>query len=317
MFLGRIGKGWQLVLLGLLALLPFYAPPFYIDLATQILIAALFAVAYNICMGYGGMLSLGHGALYGIGSYTLALLLKKAAVSFPIAFLAAPVASGVAGVIIGHFLVRVGFWYFATLTIAFGQLVWVICFKWYGLTGGSNGIIGIPLPDLIMSKTNFYLFTLLMVYACIVVIGKIMNSPFGIMLRSIRDNAGRATFVGINVPRHRQFAFALSAFFSGVAGALTTVFNRGAFTEYIEVEKGIEPLLASLLGGMHILSGPVVGSVLMLGVDNFVTRFTKYWQLVMGGLLLVLVLFFPDGVLGYLKRRKDKGFVSQEEELRP
>jgi len=308
-FSANVGLYLLILLLFLLILIPFIAPKFYLDLSTQILIFILFSVAYNICMGNGGMLSLGHGAFYGIGAYAFALLLKKTGAPMTVAFIAAPVVSGVFGMIIGFFLVRVGFWYFATLTIAFGQLIWVICYKWYGLTGGSNGIIGLPLSSFIMSKTNFYFLTLVIVVTSVITIKRIMNSPFGIMLRSIRDNAERATFVGINVPRHRQFAFTLSSFFSGIAGALTTVFHRGVFPEYVAVEKGIEPLLASLLGGMHVFFGPILGSALMLSLDNYVTRYTKYWQLVMGALLLILVLFFPDGVLGYLKDKKWKDML--------
>src|SRR6266581_4538720 len=180
---------------------PVGLPKFYLLLATEILIMGLFAMAFNLLLGYAGMVSFGHAAFYGVGAYTCGLLLKKADVPFAMSFLAAPVVAAAVALLFGLLCIRLTRIYFSMLTLAFSQIVWAIAFKWYSLTGGDNGLIGIPVPSALADPRALYLFTVAIVVLVGGLLWRLVNAPFGRTLLAVRENAERAEFVGIHVRR--------------------------------------------------------------------------------------------------------------------
>lgn len=204
-------------------ILAMHWPEYWINFLTEVYIWGMFAVAFNLLMGYTGMVSFGQAAYLGLGGYTAGLLLKKiAGFPFALGLMAAPVGGALAALIIGFFCIRRTHIYFAILTLAFGQIVYLIAFKWYDFTGGDNGLIGVPVPEWIKEETfsNYYKFVLVITLVCIYLLWRIVNSPFGKTLTAMRENPERAEFVGVNVKRYQLYAFMVAGAFSGLAGAL-------------------------------------------------------------------------------------------------
>ena len=276
--------------------LPLGLPQFYVLLSTEILIMGLFAVAFNLLLGYGGMVSFGHAAYYGVGAYTCWLLLKTAGAPFAVAFLAAPVVAAAVALVFGFLCIRLTRIYFSMLTLAFSQIVWAVAFKWYSLTGGDNGLIGIPVPPALAGPRALYLFTAVIAVSVAWVLWRIVNAPFGRTLLALRENAERAEFVGLHVRRVQLAAFVLSGAVSGLAGALFSLFTRGAFPDYAFWTKSAEVLIMTLLGGPYVFLGPALGAAILIVLNSVVTSFTEYWPVVLGAILLLLIYVFPGGV---------------------
>ena len=278
---------------------------FWIWVTTEMIISALFALSLNLILGYGGMVSFGHAAFFGIGAYTVALLMKKAGVSFYVALLAAPVAAAIAAAVIGWFCVRLIGLYFAILTLAFGQLLYMITFQWYTFTGGDDGIHGIPRPEF-LGPVGYYLFCLIIFVACFLLMRMYVLSSFGLSIRTIRENMERAKFVGINVRRYQWINFIIAGAFAGVAGGLFAELNRFAQTEFLHWSKSAEPIFANLVGGMYSLIGPVIGSTVLIFLKIVVQQIHKsmveMWAIVLGLILLLVVLFLPGGLVDIYKR---------------
>src|SRR4030043_654689 len=220
-------ENWFLIpVIILILLIPVSGSRFYVFLGTDILIFGLFAVSLNLLLGYTGLVSFGHATYFGIGAYTCALLMKKASIPFPLAFAAAGALGGISALIIGFFCIRLTKVYFAMLTLAFSQIVWAMAFKWNSLTGGDNGFVGVPFPQFLDSKVLFYYFTLGVMAGSLFLLRKVVNSPFGRILTTIRDNPGRAAFIGVHVKLFQLIAFMISGFFAGISGALFGIFNH-------------------------------------------------------------------------------------------
>jgi branched-chain amino acid transport system permease protein len=279
-----------------MVLLPFILPKFWTRLAMEILCFSIFAMSYNIAMGYGGMMSFGHAGFYGGASYLVAILLTKTAVPTVVALVLGCLFGGLLGLVIGFFCVKLRAFYLAMLTMAFSQLIWAVIFKWYDMTGGDNGIIGIPIPAFISTIDNMYFFTLIITIICFYIFYRIIHSPFGLTLVALRENTQRIEFIGVNSNRYRLYAFTVSAFFSGLAGG---VYTRGVFPDIASWGKSGEVLLCCVLGGMHNFFGPAVGTVLMILLENVIGSYTERWPIILGLLFVLIVFFLPRGVLGY------------------
>jgi branched-chain amino acid transport system permease protein len=292
------------VLLAAVLLVPLVFPHFYLLLATEVLIMGLFAVAFNLLLGYAGMVSFGHAAFYGLGAYACGLLLKKAGAPFAVAFLAAPIVAAIAALVFGLLCIRLTRIYFSMLTLAFSQLVWAVAHKWYSLTGGDNGLVPIPVPEVLTGPRAFYLFTLASVVVATAALWRLVNAPFGRTLLAIRENAERAEFVGIHVRRVQLVAFVVSGGVSGLAGGLFALFSRGAFPDYAFWTKSAEVLLMTLLGGPYVFLGPALGAGILIVLNSVVTSFTEYWPVVLGVILLTLIYAFPGGVMQLVTRRR-------------
>jgi branched-chain amino acid transport system permease protein len=298
-------ENWLLIIfILLLVLLPLSESRFYVFLGTDILIMGLFAVSLNLLLGYTGLVSFGQAAYFGVGAYTCALLMKKASIAFPISFAAAGVFGAMAALIIGFFCIRLTKIYFAMLTLAFSQIVWAMAFKWNSLTGGDTGLIGVNFPAHLDSPTRFYYFTLVVVVLSLYLLRKLVNSPFGRILTTIRENPERTEFIGINVKLFQLIAFMISGFFAALAGALFGIFNHSIFPDFIFWPQSAEVLIMSLLGGIYNFFGPLVGAAVLLYLRMQVTSFTQYWPLILGTILALILFFFPGGIVGFLKNQR-------------
>ncbi len=302
---------WALLAWLALLVVPWLGSRFYTFLATEIVILALFALSLNLLLGVSGLVSFGHAAYFGIGAYTCAILMKTHGVPFALAFAAAGVASGAAALVFGFFCVRSTRIYFAMLTLAFAQIVWAVCFKWNGVTGGEQGLNNVPYPDFgwmeslpllggLRAADRYFLLVMVIVGVCALVLKRITGSPFGRMLNAIRENAERAEFVGLNVRWYQVAAFALAGVFAGLAGALFGLFNRGVFPDFAYWSKSAEVLIMAILGGMGSFWGPAIGAAALTLLNHQITSVTRYWPMVLGTVLIVLLFVFPGGIAGAL-----------------
>jgi branched-chain amino acid transport system permease protein len=266
---------------------------------TEALIWVLFAIATNVVLGYGGRITFGHAAFFGTGGYVCAVLLKKFGVGLSVGILCSAVASTAMGLIIGWFCVRLTHVYFAMLTMAFGQLVWAVVYRWR-YVGADTGIIGVPGLG---SPVEFYFLVLIVVSLSVLVIYLIVHSPFGKVLVGTRESEIRPPFIGINVRRQQLVAFVISAFFSGISGGLFVVLNGIAYPDILTWVYSGQVLVMCLLGGMTVLLGPAVGAVILIFLQHWITGYTRNWPLVMGFIIVLLVLFLPSGILGSILDR--------------
>ena len=285
--------------------------PYVIVLAIDLLTAALFAASLHFIMGPAGMHSFGHAAYFGLGAYGAALLMQKGGWPMEAALLGAPLVAGLGAAVFGWFCVRLSGVYLAMLTLAFAQIVWSITFQWDDLTGGSNGITGVWPAPWLADKTAYYLATLLLVAAAVLGLRRVLFSPFGLALRAGRDSPLRADAIGIPVQRLQWLAFVLAALAAGLAGSLYA-FSKGSISpDSMAVGKSVDGLVMVLLGGVQTLTGPVVGAVTFTWLQDTVARSTDYWRALLGGIVLLLVLAFPQGIAGFagqfLARRKGAG----------
>jgi branched-chain amino acid transport system permease protein len=284
--------------------LPLLLPSFLVVVMTEIAIVALFATAFNLLMGFGGMVSFGHAAYFALGAYAAALLVKQAAWPMPLALAASPFAAAAGALFFGFFIVRLTHTYFAMLSLAFAQIVFTVVFKWKSLTGGDDGILNLWPPPVLKSPLAYCYFTLAVAGAGMLALRAIVDSPFGYALRAIRENPRRARFIGVNVRRHQLFAFVLSGFFSGLAGGLFAFFNGSVFPDFAYLNKSFEPLVVVLLGGIQSFFGPLAGAVGFKILETFIARqWPVYWPLFLGSAVVLVVVALPQGFVGLLQRR--------------
>jgi branched-chain amino acid transport system permease protein len=296
--------GGLLLVLAVLPLLSTWLP--YASVLTQdVLVTVLFAVSLHFIMGPGGMHSFGHAAYFGLGAYGAAILFKVLTMPMPLAFAFAPLVAGFGALIFGWFCVRLSGVYLAMLTLAFSQIVWSVVFQWEDVTGGSNGITGIW-PATWLDGTAYYYLTLVLVAASVFIVRRILFAPFGYSLRAARDSALRADAIGIDVKRVQWMAFVIAGLFAGLAGALY-IFSKGSISpDAMAVGKSVDGLVMVLLGGIQNLLGPVVGASVFSVLQDYIMRATDYWRAVFGGVILVLVLVFPQGIAGFFQQVGEK-----------
>jgi branched-chain amino acid transport system permease protein len=291
-----------LAVLALFALLPLVRDDYSMVVATDVLIATLFAASLQFIMGPGGMASFGHAAYFGVGAYAAALAVKHG-VPMPIALALAPAAALLAALVFGWFCVRLSGVYLAMLTLAFAQITWSVAFQWDKVTGGSNGIVGIWPPEWLAARTAFYLFTLAIVAIAIAALAQIARSPFGYALRGSRDAPLRASAVGIDVRAMQWRAFALAGAFAGLAGGLYA-FSKGSISpETLAIPRSVDALVMVLLGGLNALFGPLIGAATFTWLSDVLARNTDYWRLALGVGIVALVILFPQGIGGIARRR--------------
>jgi branched-chain amino acid transport system permease protein len=293
-----IRYGWLGLIFIAMLLLPLFIGVFWVHVAIEILILGLFAVSFNMIFGYMGQLSFGHAAYFGVGAYATGLLLVKTSVPLPVCLAVSMVAAGFFALVIGYFCVRLTGIYFAILTMAFGQLLYYIIFQWYSFTGGDDGLQGIVPPEWLMSASAYYYFTLFIVILALIVMWFISESPFGYTMRSIRENADRTRFIGINVRKYMLINFVVAGMFAGLAGGLLGPFNRSIAPDLCNWHQSGVPVFMTVIGGPLGFFGPMIGSVIYTFLFAFVTGFTEYWPLTIGLVIVFVVLFIPGGVLG-------------------
>ena len=296
---------WLAVLGGVLAVVPIVLPPFFLQLLTEIAIVGLFATAFNLLMGFGGMVSFGHAAYFALGAYAAALLVKRAGVPMLLALPIAPLVAAAGALVFGVFIVRLTQTYFAMLSLAFGQIVFTVIFKWKSLTGGDDGLLDVWPPSFLKSPAAYYYFTMAVVALCLAALYAVVESPFGYALKAIRENPRRARFIGINVRRHQLLAFVISGAFSGVAGALFAFYNGSVFPDFAYFTKSFEPLVVALLGGVQSFFGPLAGAFGFKILEWLISRqWPVYWPLVLGGIVVVVIVVLPSGFVGLVGGRR-------------
>ncbi len=311
--LWRSGWLWAaLVVLGLL-IYPQLVSRYYIVLSTEVVILALLATSYNLIFGYAGMVSFGHAAFFGLGAYAMAILTKDYGNPMIVGLLAAPLVAAVFAFVIGWFCMRTIRLYFSLLSLAFAQLLYVIAFQWQGLTGGSDGIQGVPRPEFLGSHASYYYFALGATLACLVLMWFIVNSPFGWSLRAIRENTHRSQFLGINDRFYKLIAFTIAGAFAGVAGGLYSQFQKWADPEILFWTTSANPVLMSILGGMFSFVGPSIGAVVFVALREIIKVRTDYWPMVLGLVLITLVLTLPGGIVGFVVEKGRRLLRSREE----
>jgi branched-chain amino acid transport system permease protein len=282
---------------------------YYTFLATDVIIFAVFATSLNLLIGYTGLVSFGHAAYFGVGAYVCAIFMKDLGIPFVAAWLLGGIGGALFAAIFGFFCVRLTSVHFSMLTMAFAQIVWAICFKWNDVTGGEQGYPNVPMPSMawmewipwvggLMIDHKFFYLTLILAALSIAAMRRIVHSPFGRMLTSIRDNAERAQFNGINVRLYQLIVFTIAGGFAGLAGGLFGIFNRGVFPDFCYWPKSAEVLIMTILGGIHSFWGPSVGAAILILLNQYIVSYTEYWPFVLGTILLVLLFGFPGGVVG-------------------
>jgi branched-chain amino acid transport system permease protein len=276
--------------------------PYTLVLGIDVLIAVLFAASLHFIMGPGGMHSFGHAAYFGLGAYGAALAVKWFAAPMAAALIIAPVAAALGALLFGWFSVRLSGVYLAMLTLAFAQIVWSIVFQWQDITGGSNGLLGIWPSAPFDQLPAFFSLTLTGVIAGVLVLRRILFAPFGYAMRCGRDSPLRAEAIGINVKAVHWLGFAIAGTACGAAGGIFAFAKGSISPETIDIGRSIDGLVMVLLGGLQTLSGPIVGASLFTLLQDNIMRQTPYWHALLGGIILLLVLAFPSGVVGAVRR---------------
>ena len=293
-----------------LLVLPAFIGEYYTNLAIKIYIMALLDCSFNLLLGYTGLLSFGQAAYFAVGAYACALILKLVVPSVVVAIPVAVIISAAFALFFGYFCVRLTAIYFSMLTLAVGQIIYTIAFKWESLTGGDNGMAGIPSPPLnlglftidLSNAYHYYYFALVLISCAIAILHLIVNSPFGATLKAIRENPERASFTGQNVRRFQLISFVIAGTFCGLAGAIFAPFEKFVSPELTYWSKSAEIVLVSILGGIYTFVGPMVGSAVMILLEDYISTYTSYWSIFLGAVLIVFVIFMPDGIVGRLNR---------------
>jgi branched-chain amino acid transport system permease protein len=282
---------------------PAYLSRYYLYLIGLILITGLLATSLNIVLGFGGMFQFHHAVFYGVGAYSFALVAMKSGLPPAVGYLAAPVAAALASLLIGAITIRLSKLYFGMLQLSLGSLVWAIVYRWYSFTGGDDGIHGISIPEAISSTRGTYYFTLLVTMACMGMIFRLVNSPFGRIFQGIRDNPDRTEAIGVNVKSHQLIGQVIAGTFAGVAGALFVTVEGSVFPDLLFWTLSLELIIMCLLGGWYVFWGPMLGAAIIVVLRTFVGIYTEYWTLVLGIVLMLLIYFLPEGILGFFQCR--------------
>ena len=301
--------------LGVLAAFPFVLPIYWTLILTEILIMGLFAMSFNLLLGYTGLLSFGQAGFFGVGAYATALLISSGGNSLLLCIGISLVSAAAAAAVIGFLCVRRDEIYFAMITLGFGMMLFTLAHNWIGLTGGSDGLPLMTVPSVRMfgielslfNPTNMYLFVLSVITVCTFFLWRLVRSPFGLMLTAIRENKQRLSFVGAGVQNLRLAAFVIAGALAGVSGGLFSLFNAMATPDFMHWGFSARPVLMTILGGSTIFFGPMLGAAVFFALEQIITNITENWMIFLGLILTPVVIFFPRGILGTLIYHLTKG----------
>jgi branched-chain amino acid transport system permease protein len=290
----------------LLAAFPWFAGEFYVNLASQIFIAAIFAASLNLLVGYGGLPSLGHAAYLGVSAYISAWLYLKLGLahwaSAPLALLGTTLMAGLFGLI----ALRATGLSFLMLTLALSQVLWGTAYRWVAVTDGDNGLRGLTRPEpfgiSLDDSGAFYYFALAVTVCSLWMIARFVHSPFGAALRGTRDQARRMSALGHNVWMIRWITFVYSGFWGAVSGLLFVYYNKYIHPASLSLANSAEAILSVIAGGSGTLAGPVIGAAIIVLLKNYVSTYIQYWNMLTGFVFLVIVIFMPDGIVPAVRR---------------
>jgi branched-chain amino acid transport system permease protein len=284
----------------------------YTELASRVVVMGLAAMALNFLLGYTGVLSFGHAAYFGLGAYGAGMTLKYLWPSTGLAILLGMAVGTLAAVVIGALIVRLRGVYFAMVTIAVGQVFYFVTFRWNSVTGGDDGLtgwsrqplrLGPLLIDIQKSPLAFYYFVLALLAVSAAVMGLLLRAPFGRTLLAIRENERRARFLGIPVEHHIRLSFVISCLFASLAGALFALMNNFTDPRALRWDQSGNFVIMAVMGGMRSFWGPLIGAGIFVLLQDFISTRTENWMSVVGAVFVLVVLFFPRGVLGVFRRR--------------
>ena len=299
------------IVLGLLILAPLVLPEFWRRFVTEILIWGLLAMSSDILIGYTGMVSFGHSAFFGLGMYgAAAALLSVRPPNLWVALVYGLAAAAVVAVFVAYFSTRLREIYFSITTLVFSQIFYVIIFTWTEVTGGENGLTfrrpALSIPGLFsipFDSNTLHWFVLAVVTVSYLVLRRITQSPFGMVLQSIRENEPRTRAIGYAVERYKMVAVMLSGLFAGLAGVLYAVQNRFAAPDFVFFVISGEVVIFNVMGGVGTLVGPIVGAAFFLLLrEGFSRFFTEYYLIWVGLIFTAMVIFMPQGLLGFMRR---------------
>ena len=304
--------GWVIPLAILLLAAPYLLGPFHTLTLTYGLVFGIAVLGFNLLLGYTGLLSFGHSAYFGGGAYMVAFMVKYLKIaSMELMMAGAALATAILSLLFGFVCVRYTRIFFGILTLALSQVLWSLAFKFYWVTGGTDGL-RIPTPTLLGASEaedkmeflahEYYYYVLAVFAVCAIVMWVIVHSPFGKALQAIRDNETRAEFIGIRIRRYRLIAFVVSGLYAGVAGALWAPLNGLTTPEVLVWTFSGEIVFMAVLGGFRTFIGPIVGAVAFNYLKTYAVGYTVYWQLLLGTVLVVLVLALPTGIMGTVER---------------
>ncbi len=291
----------------LLALMPWIVGGYTLQVISEILIFAIFAASLQFIIGVGGMISFGHAAYLGLGAYAAALLVHHLDTPMLAALIVAPVVAGLGALLFGWFCVRLSGVYLAMLTLAFAQILWSTAFQWTAFTGGDNGILGVWPAAWAATPIQFYYLTLAFFALAIGAIWRVTSSPFGYALRAARDSELRSAAIGIHVRRTRWLGFAFAGAAAGLGGGLYAFLKGSVFPEVLSIPVSVDGLVMLLLGGVQAIAGPILGAGAFTGVRITLVSHTELWRALLGITIVAVVLWFPDGIIGTLRRPWRKG----------
>jgi branched-chain amino acid transport system permease protein len=305
---------WVVPLFAVLACLPWLVEPYQTTLFSYGLVMAIAALGFNLLLGYTGLLSFGHSAYFGVGAYAVALLVKYLKItSLEMLVAGGIVASALISAVFGFVCVRYTKIFFGILTMALSQVLWSLAYKFFWVTGGSDGL-RVPTPTLLGTHIppgedkmtylahRYYYYVLLIFAVCTALMWIIVHSPFGKALQAIRDNETRAEFVGVQVRHYRWVAFVVSGTYTGLAGALWVPLNGLTTPDILHWTFSGEIVFFTVLGGFGTFTGPIVGAIVFNYLKTFAVGYTVYWQMFLGVVLVTLVLALPTGIMGMVGR---------------
>lgn len=303
----------HLIILVGVCMVPFFISDYYRMLAIEAIILAALAMSLDLIMGYAGIASFGHAAYFGAGGYTLGIIIKYITPSIWLSLLAAAVICGVLAFLVGVISIRARGIYFAILTLAFAEVLYRVVFHTYGVwgminLGGSDGLIGIPVPDLdlllfnvnLKKPINFYYVAVAFVYLSYLVCFRLVESPFGRVLRGIRDNEDRVAFLGFNVKQYKVIAFVLSGVLAGWSGALFSLFKTYADTEQLHFLMSGKVIVMNLIGGLGTLIGPLMGAIFVTVFESIISSYFEAYLIIIGIIFILVVIFFRRGIFGLI-----------------
>jgi branched-chain amino acid transport system permease protein len=291
-----------------LCLMPLALSSYQLGLLTKMLIFAIFAMSLNLVLGYAGLPSLGHAAYFGVGAYTVALLALRVRDNFWLDFGAALAVVALIAALFGLLALRAEGSYLLMITLALAQVLWGIAFGWRALTGGDDGLPGVPrpaagLPWSLVDGLRFYYFVLVIFALATALLGLVVRSPFGRALVGIRESERRMQVLGYDTWRYKYVAFVLAGLFAGLAGNLFVYYNGFVSPSYLSIVFSAMALIMVILGGVGTFVGPMLGSAVIVALENTISAYTQRWLLILGLIYVAVTLFAPAGLVGLLRRR--------------
>jgi branched-chain amino acid transport system permease protein len=302
--------------LAVLCILPLFLSTYHQKLAVEAIILSVFAMSLDLVMGYSGIATFGHAAFFGIGGYSMGVIIKFLIPSVWLALIAAGCMSALLALFIGSVSIRTKGIYFAILTLAFGEVVYRIIFHTYNTPlGGSDGLVGIPTPNLsfgffdinLANVTNFYYVAVVFAYLSYITCRRIVNSSFGSVLQGIRDNDKRIPFLGYNIRKHKIIAFVIAGAFAGLSGAMFSLLKTYADTQQLSFILSGKVIVMALIGGMGTLIGPMLGAVFITVFESIISTHFAAHSIIIGAIFIIVVIFLPKGFFGLFSKEKENG----------